>query len=246
MPIGTPASACPRRHLLTGWPWRLVEASCTLGPALCTSPCSVTSLARPSASQSSSSAGGIRTHGLELMRLAGTAAPLPRKSGRQESNQRSPAPEAGGIALFPTTSLKPPAGLEPAASGLRARCHHAIRPRGHEAPAAGLEPALSRVTVARLTDSTTPERKRRRQQDSNLRTARAVYAVATRCLPSSAMPPRAEGEGVEPPRPAGPPVFETGYRTGGSPSEGGPGRRRTCNFPLKRRELCRLSYGATM
>src|SRR5215470_13235383 len=47
LPIGAPASACPRRHLLTGWPWRLDEASCTLGPALCTSPCSVTSLTRP-------------------------------------------------------------------------------------------------------------------------------------------------------------------------------------------------------
>ncbi len=42
LPIGAPASACPRRHLLTGWPWTLSEASCTLGPALCTSPCSVT------------------------------------------------------------------------------------------------------------------------------------------------------------------------------------------------------------
>ena len=31
-----PASAIPRCHLLTGWPWRLVGASCTLGPALCT------------------------------------------------------------------------------------------------------------------------------------------------------------------------------------------------------------------
>ena len=51
------------------------------------------------------SAGGIRTHGLELMRLARTAAPLPRvavpKSGRQESNLRSPAPEAGGVAMLP-------------------------------------------------------------------------------------------------------------------------------------------------
>jgi hypothetical protein len=27
-----------------------------------------------------------------------------------------------------------------------------------------------------------------------------------------------EGEGVEPPRPEDPPVFETGYRTSGSPS----------------------------
>src|SRR3954453_21849885 len=50
-----------------------------------------------------SSAGGIRTHGLELMRLARTAAPLPRRSGRQESNLRSPAPEAGGVACSPTT-----------------------------------------------------------------------------------------------------------------------------------------------
>src|SRR5262245_58281896 len=35
---------------------------------------------------------------------------------------------------------------------------------------------------------------------------------------------RAEGEGVEPPRPRSPPVFETGYRTHGSPSERIPGR----------------------
>ena len=50
----------------------------------------------------SSSAGGIRTRGLELMRLARTAAPLPRKSAWLESNQRSPAPEAGGVAVSPT------------------------------------------------------------------------------------------------------------------------------------------------
>ncbi len=47
-------------------------------------------------------AGGIRTHGLELMRLARTAAPLPRRSGWRESNLRSPAPEAGGVASSPT------------------------------------------------------------------------------------------------------------------------------------------------
>ena len=75
------------------------------------------------------SAGGIRTHGLELMRLAGTASPLRRESARLESNQRSPAPKAGGVANSPTARWKendrsaPPAGLEPAASGLRARRH---------------------------------------------------------------------------------------------------------------------------
>jgi hypothetical protein len=90
------------------------------------------------------SAGGIRTHGLELMRLARTATPLPRRSGRQESNLRSPAPEAGGVAYSPTArrSCKaPPAGLEPAASGLRARRHRPFDHGGTQAPAAGLEPA---------------------------------------------------------------------------------------------------------
>ena len=70
-----------------------------------------------------SCAGGIRTHGLELMRLARTAAPLPRcvqRSGRQESNLRSPAPEAGGVASPPQPDeceQGPPAGLEPALPG---------------------------------------------------------------------------------------------------------------------------------
>ena len=77
---------------------------------------------------------------------------------------------------------------------------------------------------------------KRRQQDSNLRAGAPACALATRRLADSAMPPcarpgvvwrgraahasvrRAEGEGVEPPRPEGPPVFETGYRARGSPS----------------------------
>jgi hypothetical protein len=56
-------------------------------------------------------AGGIRTHDLELMRLARTAAPLPRcatRSGRQESNLRSPVPKTGGVADSPTASSKNP------------------------------------------------------------------------------------------------------------------------------------------
>jgi hypothetical protein len=86
---------------------------------------------------------------------------------------------------------------------------------------------------------------RRRQQDSNLRTARSRLR-ASNALPLPTRPclHKAEGEGVEPPRPESPPVFETGYRASGSPSEGGSGRRRTCNPPLKRRQLCQLSYGA--
>ena len=65
------------------------------------------------------------------------------------------------------------------------------------------------------------------------------------------MPPgsQAEGEGIEPPKPEGPPVFGTGYRASRMavlPSSG-PGRRRTCTLPVKSRELCRmLSYGAVV
>ena len=74
-----------------------------------------------------SSAGGIRTHGLELMRLARTAAPLPRKvwlAGVEPaiSGARS---RWGGQLPYSQLNLRsaPPAGLEPAASGLRARRH---------------------------------------------------------------------------------------------------------------------------
>src|SRR5438067_10586303 len=41
-----------------------------------------------------------------------------------------------------------PGGTRTRTSGLRARCHSLLRPRGHEARAAGFDPALSRVTVA--------------------------------------------------------------------------------------------------
>ncbi len=63
----------------------------------------------------------------------------------------------------------PPAGLEPAASGLRARRHLLFDHEGVKAPAAGLEPAISRVTTARLPNSTTPERKglKRKERESN-------------------------------------------------------------------------------
>jgi hypothetical protein len=72
-----------------------------------------------------SSAGGIRTHGLELMRLARTAAPLPRKvwlAGVEPALSGSRSRRGGQSPLQPAGEV-PPAGLEPAASGLRARRH---------------------------------------------------------------------------------------------------------------------------
>jgi hypothetical protein len=79
-------------------------------------------------------AGGIRTHGLELMRLARTAAPLPRKSGRQESNLRSPAPEAGGVPNSPTArrrSWNTPGGTRTRSFRVEGPASSPLRPRGH-------------------------------------------------------------------------------------------------------------------
>ncbi len=146
-------------------------------------------------------------------------------------------------------SISTPGGTRTRSFRVEGPASSPFRPRGHKLrrqdsnlPLAINSRASSQLDHAGMKRGTGT--KRRRQQDSNLRTARTVCAVATRCLANSAMPPRAEGEGVEPPRPGGPPVFETGYRAGGSPSQSGPGRRRTCNPPLKRRQLCQLSYGA--
>ena len=110
LPFGSPACVVatpPPPHRLA---LEACRPSCTLGPALCTA--LVPSLPRPARRRVDppirDGAGGIRTHGLELMRLARTAAPLPRvalarerRSGRQDSNLRSPTPEVGGVADLP-------------------------------------------------------------------------------------------------------------------------------------------------
>jgi hypothetical protein len=61
------------------------------------------------------------------MRLARTASPLPRKSGRQDSNLRSPAPEAGGVAASPTARSKEVGRRDLLPSTGAARCSNAFR-----------------------------------------------------------------------------------------------------------------------
>ena len=79
-----------------------------------------------------------------------------------------------------------------------------------------------------------------RRQGSNLR-----LAINSRASCRSTTPERESGRrGSRTPKARGPPVFETGYRAGGSPSRSGPGRSRTCTPPIKSRQLCQLSYGA--
>ena len=132
--------------------------------------------------------------------------------------------------------ISTPGGTRTRTSGLRARCH---RPSTTGARSSGGRDrtCASRVTVACLTDSTTPEQ--RKQQDSNLRGGEPPYAVARRCLTSRPCFPT-EGEGVEPPRPSRTHPFS---RRGTAPVAVLPsdfGRRRTCNLPIKSRVLCRV------
>jgi hypothetical protein len=177
LPIGTPVSACPRRHLLTGWPWRLVEASCTLGPALCTSPCSVTSLAHPSAGQSFDGAGGIRTHGLELMRLARTAAPLPRVVAKQvwlagvEPAVSGSRNRRGGLLPYSQQTItSTPGGTRTRSFRVEGPASSPLRPRGRNSGGRARTCALAGNNRAsfQLDHAGTY---RRRQQDSNLRAA---------------------------------------------------------------------------
>ena len=131
----------------------------------------------------------------------------------------------------------PPAGLEPAASGLRARRHlpfdhggmRELRRQG-----SNLRFAINSRASYR---STTPERKRR-QQDSNLR-RQATGALAMRCL-STRPCLQAEGEGVEPPRPEAHPFSRRDTAPVAVLPTGGPGRSRTCTTPIKSRPLFRI------
>ncbi len=164
-------------------------------------------------------AGGIRTHGLELMRLARTTAPLPRSlAGRSRTcGLRRPKPAGWPAPLQPEANKRvPPAGFEPAASGLRARRHRRFDHRGRKL----------------------------RRQGSNL--PLAVNSRASFLLDHAGTSKRKERES----NPQGPKRADPFSRRDTAPVAvlpfSGPGRRRTCNPPLKRRQLCQLSYGAVV
>ena len=107
------------------------------------------------------------------------------RSGRQESNLRSPVPKTGGVARLPydQTNKHPRRELNP-----RFRLERPASSRSttgaSRAPAAGIEPAAHGLTVARLPARL--HRNERRQQDSNLRTVGRLR-VST-ALPSASRP----------------------------------------------------------
>jgi hypothetical protein len=145
------------------------------------------------------------------------------QSGWLESNQRSPVPETGGVANSPTARRSTPGGTRTRSFRIESPASSPVRPRGRASSGGRDRTCSSRVTVARLTMSTAPER------NGGSR---------------SAMPPGAEGEGVEPPRAFTPPVFETGYRAHGSPSKVTPAGLEPARPRVRAGSSTCLSYGA--
>jgi hypothetical protein len=95
------------------------------------------------------------------------AAPPPRKSGRLESNQRSPVPETGGVATSPTASRKNPRRDSNPRFRIESPASSPPRPRGHASIGGpGVEPGPARYQRAVPPRTLTSERLRR--QDSNL------------------------------------------------------------------------------
>ncbi len=119
-----------------------------------------------------------------------------------------------------------------------------LRPRGHESSGGRTRTRLSRLTVARLTDSTTPEQ---RAEAAGLEPANGSHRLrGSNALPFRLGHASASGRrGTRTPKARRPTRFRDGNTAPVAvlPSSG-PGRRRTCNPPLKRRQLCQLSYGA--
>jgi hypothetical protein len=122
------------------------------------------------------SAGGIRTRDLELMRLARTAAPPPRKSDWQESHPRAPASGAGVITRFDHGGV--------AGSGGRARtCAPAVNSRvSYLLDHTGVTGPCDVTGRGRTCDA--PRFKRALYRLSYGHVIRSMF-IATRCQPRS-------------------------------------------------------------
>jgi hypothetical protein len=144
------------------------------------------------------------------------------RSGRQESNLRSPAPEAGGVATLPHDQTKQgtPGGTRTRSFRVEGPASSPVRPRGRESSGGRARTCASRLTVARLSLSTTPERAEAHASRGGRGGSRT---------PKAAKPTRFR-DGV--PHPWQP------FRVSGS------GRTRTCTTPIKSRRLFLLSYEA--
>ena len=182
------------------------RASCTLGPMLCIA--LVPSLPGPPVGRPfCDGAGGIRTHGLELMRLARTTAPLPRYATTglagwsRTSDLRFPKPAEWPSS--PTTRARgdaqPPLGSTP--GGTRTRSFRVEGPASSPFDHGGLQKLRRQGSNLRLAinsrascRSTTPER----NGGSRIRTCgRGGRLRVSNALPSAARPCLQERKGRE-------------------------------------------------
>jgi hypothetical protein len=142
-----------------------------------------------------------RTGGLSVDSRALCTSELRPQSARLDSNQRSPAPEAGGVGQAPPQAARPlehPGGTRTRAFPVEGRASSPARPRGRAREAVGgpgIEPGPARYQ--RAVPPRTPA-----SDDSSGGRARTCASRSTVArLPCSTTPERTEGEGVEPPRP---------------------------------------------
>ena len=207
------------------------------------------------------SAGGIRTHGLELMRLAGTATPLRRDlpGWSRTSDLRRPKP--AGWPISPTGSRDTPGGTRTRSFRIESPASYPFDHRGVQVPrmARSRTPVGNRPRAdAGFAGVGRPRPESRRHTDrshhgsakpsrtsigessgARARTWASRLTVA-RLAARLHRNGKAEGEGVEPPRPK-PTRFRDGipHQMAVLP-RGDPGRARTCTTPIKSRPLYRI------
>jgi hypothetical protein len=187
-----------------------------------------------------SSAGGIRTHGLELMRLARTAGLLyraicpagfePALSGSRNRRDGQPSLRADEV---------PPAGLEPAASRLRAGRHFPFDHGGVDATSRRCWNRTNPCGVSDRRAATDTNLRKLRRQASNL-----LFAGNSRAsFPFDLTGMKRKERESNPQGRERPTRFRDGIprRVAVLPEEAnGPGRSRTCTAPIKSRGLYRV------
>jgi hypothetical protein len=181
------------------------------------------------------------------MRLAGTAAPLPRvartkvwPAGVEPAVSGARSRRGGHAPLRPDEWNSTLGGIRTRSFRVESPASYPDRPRGRESSGGRARTCISRLTVARLADSTTPER----SGGSRIRTCgrSPACALAPRCLRPLGHTSEEERKGREsnPQGFEGPPVFETGYRTRWQPFQMAPAGVEPATTPIKSRRLCRV------
>jgi hypothetical protein len=183
-------------------------------------------------------AGGIRTHGLELMRLARTASPLPRSLPGWIRTSALRFPKPAGCPASLQADRHTPGGTRTRNFPVESRASSPFDHRGslkrETVGGAGIEPALARYQRAVPPRTPTSDQELRRQ-DSN--PPFAINSRASYPLDHAGMKEtRKERESNPQGREAHPLSRRDTAPVAVLPNDG-PGRSRTCTVPIKSRQL---------